>query len=228
MHLLPVSASRKSIHGDWEEFVALATEFGGVEGDASLLHRLWAASGPLSASCLRRIANATPLDIGVAQTLARRKRQAVALQLAAPTDSSFTELGASGLPARLPPTKLKRPRLLEGDPQARAKREKALREEWIPQLLELVTAAQLPMIAVASASSNPTLVCAAIGQASIPHVVRPPYTPFNWTAFGMRGPLVSSSGFAIRMFFRQLSFVVCVTELLCLQSHVLVSTFMAS
>ena len=80
------------------------------------------------------------------------------------TDASSHELGGFDPLVRLPPTKLRRSRLLEGDPQARAKRERLLREQWLPQLLELVGAAQLSITIVASTSQNPTSVYAAIGQ----------------------------------------------------------------
>ena len=59
--LVSALAFRMSVHGDWDEFEELVSGFGGVHGDASLLHKLWVLPVALASAEVRRISNAIAL-----------------------------------------------------------------------------------------------------------------------------------------------------------------------
>ena len=128
-----------------------------------MLLRLWALCEPIAAREHRRVGNTSTMDVTVAVVLAKRKREACAST--EHSNGQHVELGACvGIVSRHPPAKLKRSRLLEGDPRAREKRETAAREHWLVELRGLVEAARLPIVAVAAAASDPAGVMAAVGQ----------------------------------------------------------------
>ena len=148
----------KCVVGSWEDLKALEEESGGASGDATALLKPWRVSRPFAFAHTRRLANASPFDVGVARTLAKRNNPAMAAEPATHADSHATELGAIAAPARQPHRKLRRSRLLEGDPNARAKREASQREIWLPKLHALIHATGLPFVHIASHSQSPSAV----------------------------------------------------------------------
>ena len=164
MGLCTVAAFCKCVDGTWEDLLALEEEVGGASGDAAVLLKLWRASGSLAAARIRRFANVSSLEVGVAHTIVGRKRTSKATELASHCDVSRTELGASAVSASRPLRKLRRSRLLVGDPKGREKREQAQRIEWLPHLLDSDRVANLPIVAVVAQANGPSSVFAAVGQ----------------------------------------------------------------
>ena len=146
--------------GEAEEAAEVFSDYCLTAEDVPVLCQFWEVLEPIASRELRAIA-ITPTPLAVATSMIdSRKRLRSAPSVA--VDLPPADLPMLAMPGRWP-IKLARNTELRGDPQARAKKEAAMRRKWVSELRDLVISAHLPLASMAATSQDPESLMQLVG-----------------------------------------------------------------